>query len=263
MNIRNTYTLYTIACFLTACSNSGTNGIEFENATLQKNTPLTKDADTPQCRLNLSIDYAKSGKAKVDKEINNSIEQELFGLSDIGMKAAIDSFANQYAKGYTKSLAPLYRADKADKEKRSWYEYKYTVKTETANGRKGITVYKANIDYYEGGAHGISLQTVMNFDNATGRRLTLDDVFVKGSENRLAEALLKALEDKTGKKGIDELKADGYLCTTDIYAPQNFALGTDDITFVYNVYEIAPYEKGPIELTVSYGDVEELLTERK
>lgn len=245
---------------LTACGcDEKGQGITFAKATTERCVSLTKDNNSPKCQINLSINYAKTGNADIDNTINNAIELELFDMENISMEAAIDSFANQYTTDYTESLTSLYRTDRTDESKRSWYEYKYTIKTETEDGRKGITVLKADINYYEGGAHGISLFTTMNFDNSTGKRLTLKDVFVKGSDKRLNETLLKSLEEKTRKKGLDELQADGYLCTTDIYAPQNFVLGKSDITFIYNAYEIAPYERGRTELAIGYDELEDIL----
>lgn len=254
---------FLLTLFVVSCGGSDdTQQLTFAKASVSRQVKLTADADAPQCQINIAVDYANTGNAATDKTINNTIERELFGMENISMKAAIDSFAQQYVADYSESLLPLYRADRADKEKHKWYEYSYNVKTETAEGLKGYTVFRASTEYYEGGAHSVSLQTVLNFDNKTGRLVTLADVFVKGSDKRLAEILLEALEDKTGKKGIDALKADGYLCTTDMYAPQNFVLGSDGITFVFNAYEIAPYEKGLIELTVDYDTVDDLLVEK-
>jgi hypothetical protein len=45
----------------------------------------------------------------------------------------------------------------------------------------------------------------------------------------------------------------------DIYAPQNFILDDDEIIFIYNPYEIAPYDKGNTELTLSYSQLKEIL----
>lgn len=251
---------FALSATLIACGGDGDDkNVSFEKAKAEKTVALTSDNDSPQCKANLSVDFAKTGNAKRDSAINSTIERELFGMDNLTVKAAADSFVNQYTEDYKKSLTPLYRADRSDKNKRAWYEYKYNVTTETKAGKEGVTVYIVNIDYYEGGAHGVNIRTILNFDNATGRRLTINDVFVPGHEKRLNEMLLKALEDKTDKKGIEELKADGYLCTTDIYAPQNFILGDNGVTFVYNAYEIAPYEKGLTELTIDYDDLEELM----
>lgn len=242
----------------TACADDNT-AIGFGQVNVERKTSLVSGTDSPQCNVTMSVDEAHSGNANIDKDINETVEKELFGMSGLSLKAAADSFANQYVRDYRESLTKLYQADRTDKNKRAWYEYKYTVTTNVEKGRKGVTVYKADIEYYEGGAHGVSLRAIFNFDNATGRKITLADIFVPGSDKRLTETLLQALKDKTGKKDIEDLKAEGYLCVTDIYAPQNFILGTDAITFVYNAYEIAPYEKGSVTLDIDYDNLEDIM----
>ena len=42
--------------------------------------------------------------------------------------------------------------------------------------------------------------------------------------------------------------------------PENFILGSDAITFVYNPDEIAPYTVGSIELTIAYATVDRILS---
>ncbi len=83
---------------------------------------------------------------------------------------------------------------------------------------------------------------------------------MQGAEKRLAEILQDKLEAAVGAADLNELKDKGYLNVTDMYAPQNFILGKSEITFIYNIYEIAPYEQGITKLSVSYSDLEDLLT---
>ena len=71
--------------------------------------------------------------------------------------------------------------------------------------------------------------------------------------------MLEELRKQTDTNTLDELHEKGYLLTMDIYAPQNFILGDDEITFIYNPYEIAPYDKGNTELTLSYKILEPIL----
>ena len=99
----------------------------------------------------------------------------------------------------------------------------------------------------------------MNFDNKTGKLLTLRDVFVPGFEQRLNELLLNALVEKADAKDESDLRDRGYLYAMDMFAPENFVLGKKSVTFVYNHYEIASYDKGIIELELSYDDLEELI----
>ena len=98
----------------------------------------------------------------------------------------------------------------------------------------------------------------MNFDNKDGKALTLNDVFSTGFEYSLYELLLEKLIEKAGAKDVDELRQMGYLYAMDIFAPENFILGQDNVTFVYNPYEIASYEKGLIELTIDNDELKDL-----
>ncbi len=45
----------------------------------------------------------------------------------------------------------------------------------------------------------------------------------------------------------------------DIFPSENFILGDETITFVYNPYEIAPYAMGSTELIIPFSDIEKLL----
>jgi hypothetical protein len=82
---------------------------------------------------------------------------------------------------------------------------------------------------------------------------------VQGYQFKLRELLLEELKDQTKTNSLDELHEQGYFLTMDIYAPQNFILDDDEIIFIYNPYEIAPYDKGNTELTLSYSQLKEIL----
>ena len=45
----------------------------------------------------------------------------------------------------------------------------------------------------------------------------------------------------------------------EMYPSNNYVLGKEGITFIYNPYEIAPYALGRIELTISYDDMENIM----
>ncbi len=180
-------------------------------------------------------------------------------MQGLNMQQAVDSFARQYTHEYKQTLAPLYEQDKNDETKQRWYEYHYTIDTKTKTGRDNVVVYLINMDYYEGGAHGIEQQLVMNFDAQSGQQLTLKDVFVPGFEARMTELLLEKLMEIADVKTMDDLKAKDYLFSMDMFPSENFILDSDEITFIYNAYEIAPYAMGRTEISVSYSEVKDLL----
>ena len=45
----------------------------------------------------------------------------------------------------------------------------------------------------------------------------------------------------------------------EMFPSENFILGNETITFVYNPYEIAPYAVGSTELIIPFGDIKDLL----
>ena len=252
------------AILFSACGGSngggifGGSSIDIAEAKAQKVVSVIDESNAPQCQVSLQVKYVKGDDERA-RNINHAIEQRLFMFDSLAMQQAVDSFANFYTKEYQRNMAPLYREDRTDETKRAWYQYKYVIETDTRRGKDDCLVYVIDLDMYEGGAHGIRQQLVMNFDEKTGKQITYDDLFVQGYSYRLRELLLEELRKQTDTNTLDELHEKGYLLTMDIYAPQNFILGDDEITFIYNPYEIAPYDKGNTELTLSYKILEPIL----
>lgn len=246
--------------FLFSCGNDNGNFrmTDFEEVIVSRDVPLTGDTDSPRCKISIQLYVAKGDSGK-SQSINSTIEDKLFDFDNLPLKQAADSFANVYARNYIDVLRPLYKKDRSDKTRQSWYEYRYNVSTEVSKGRDDIIVYTIKSEWYEGGAHGLSQKHVVNFDVNTGKRLAASDVFVPGYETKLTEILLKSLKDKVGAKTITELHDKGYLYSMDMFVPENFIIGEDHITFIYNVYEIAPFAEGMTELSIDYSELKDIL----
>ena len=244
---------------LTACSRSkATGGLHFETLVTERSVSIDSEAGAPQCRVRLEL-AAPTGSDEAAREVNAAVALELLGMEGVSLREAADSFANSYTRSYLKDFGPLYREDADDPARKAWYEYHYNISSEVTAGREGVAVYKAVVDYYEGGAHGVSQQLFMNFDTRSGRRLTLSDFFVPGFEQPLSFKLLQALMALTGTGSVDELREKGYLYETDMFATENFAAGSKGFTFVYNPYEIAPYSEGIIRLDLEADELGDVL----
>lgn len=246
---------------LCACGSQDDNALSTGEAVTSRQVSLTKDQESPHCEVSLKLHYVKGSGSKnqVAKSINESVTDRLFFMRDLTMQQAADSFANQYTRDYVRNCLPLYRDDSDDPQKSAWYEYRYSITTETKHERSNTLTYLATIDYYEGGAHGINQLIIMNFNTTDGQQLTLSDLFIPGYEQQLNELLLNALMEKTGTTTMEQLHEKGYLFAMNIFPPENFILGKDDITFVYNPYEIAPYAMGKTELTLSNSELKSIM----
>ena len=253
-------TLFASALLLMASCGSGDNKeLTFEPITVDKTVKLSNDETSPDCSVSLKMMSANEENNEAAKQINTTVTERLLNARDVTMKTAAEEFAENYTKTYKSNLLPLYNQDRADTTKHAWYDYHYIILSETQPGSKGTVVYLATVDYYEGGTHGQNQLITMNFDTTTGKLLTLSDIFINGYEQELTATLLKALKEKTGVKTMGELKEKGYLTAMDMFPAENFILGEETITFVYNPYEIAPYTMGSTELTISFSDVERIL----
>lgn len=244
----------------TSCSCNEESYVPFENMTLDSSTSISTDSGSPMCKVHINLMYADREKSKVADTINKAIISKAFSFDHLSPRQAVDSFTNNYMSNYKKNLTELYKADKDSKyESAGWYDYSYVLNSSIQKGSKNVLIYIIRIESYEGGAHGNSQETVLNFNTRNGKLFTINNLFVPGYEQGLNEFLLKALEDKTGCKNIHDLHSKGYLLSGDIYPSDNFMLNEDDITFIYNPYEIASYDHGAIELTISNSDLDKLL----
>lgn len=243
---------------LMGCSHTEEN-ITFDVATADRTVNLASNEGSPTCSVHLELSYATEDNGHKAEIINTILEKRLLNMHDMTMQEAADSFANTYTRSYQSHLFPLYNQDRNDNKKIEWYNYHYIMKTSVEQGYKNAAVYHVNLDYYEGGAHGISQHLTLNFEQATGRQLMLSDIFVPGYEEKLSTILQKALREYVGVRSVDELKRQGYLYAMDMFPSENFILGEDAITFIYNPYEIASYDKGSIELKIAYGALDDIL----
>lgn len=247
------------ALFIVACTSEPGNTILFDSVTTNKEVKLSNDEGSPICTVHLQLAYATDDNGHKAEIVNANILKQLLNMEDVTFQQAVDSFANTYTESYVRNYLPLYNQDRADTTKRSWYEYHYVITTDAHQGSQNTTVYIATIDYFEGGAHGINQQQTMNFKSDTGQLLTLDDIFVPGYESTLNNILQEALSEKVGAKNLQSLHEMGYLFSTDMFPSKNFILNDETITFIYNPYEIASYDKGSTELTLSLGNLDRIL----
>jgi hypothetical protein len=210
--------------------------------------------------VDIRLEQATPSSGRAGEIINATVTERLLDRNDDNMQKSAEAYVDEYTSNYQRSLLPLYNQDSDDVHKQAWYHYHYIINSHTQTGSKGTLVYLADLNYCEGGDHSVNQQVVMNFEAKTGRLLNIRDVFIEGFEEQLKPLLLKALQEKTGFDTVKALKDNGYLNNSDIYVPENFILGSDAITFIYNPDEIAPYTVGTIELTIAYAAIDRLLS---
>ena len=248
---------------LCSCSGGGRPDVKaiFGSISVCRDVALASDDGSPHCTVSIIVHVAR-GDGEAAQLMNETIIKRLFcsDATSSDVKQAARSFADGYVRHYAEDLRAFYAADKNHPDRKAWYEYVFRQRTHVINGRDSIAVYVSETEISEGIEPEICQKQAINFDLSTGRLITLDDVLVPGYTSRLNDVLLALLMKKTGVRTIDGLRAKGYLHSTDMFVPENYVIGPDFITFIYNVYEIAPLAEGITELTVYNSDINDLLS---
>lgn len=250
-----------VLCLLSlpGCRNAPKADDYFITLRVAEQLPLAADSFAPSCKIEISL-LCTEGADATGCRINAGILEAAFQYRMLPSRIAIDSFKTHYLRRYVDELFPYYREDrKHSHDIPAWYNYTYTMTTSVQQGRKGIYNYTISIDSYEGGAHGYHTGTYLNFVASSGQLLTLDDVFVEGYKEPLAELLLHKLMEQTGASSIEALRQQGYLNWTEMYPSRNFLLKEKGVEFLYNPYEIAPYSNGTTVLEIPYRKLYGLL----
>ncbi len=255
-----------IVCLITVC---GCNHKEasndtpfFETLSVSSHVHLTADTLSPACDMNINLTYANRDDS-IAEAINREIVNAAFKYEGLSPETAVDSFMSQYTNEYTTELLPYYNEDKESRTAgMDWYDYYYNLDSKAEKGKEGIWNYTIVVSSYEGGAHGNTTCTYLNFYEENGKVVTLDELFFPGYESGLSDILLEALMGKVEVSSLEELQDKGYLMWTSMYPSKNFLLKEDSIVFLYNAYEIAPYILGVTELTIPYKELSNLLMKK-
>lgn len=258
-----------MAAAAAVCTSCGTDnraggaaGIATDSIVVDTAVALDNGAGAPACRLSLSVKYFRGGRqaqAINDTLLRNGVlTPDYLSLTKERMSPAnaVDSFVRRFLAEYHEEYGRMYRSDR---EHADAYSYEYRVRTDVETNGKGILTYIATAYAASGTARATRQTVALNFNAATGRMLRLGDIFVAGHEEGLKEAVTEQILDDFGLDDMAQLKAKTVFAGTDVYVPENFIIGRDDITFIYCENEIAPRDMGEIRVTLPMRRLKKLI----
>lgn len=244
---------------LTGCRDDNGGKLTFEMIEAGKSVRLSNEERSPLCSVSLKMASATKESGKIGEKINAEVVYRLFNQEGIGLEGAMEQYVEQYCSSYRAHMLPLYNEDRSDTTKRQWYEFHYIINSTTEQTSPNTLAYLATVDYSEGHANSIHQLLPINFYTTTGDYIRNSDIFVDGYETQLNPLLLKALMEREEVNTLDSLKEKGYLQTVDIYSPENYIVGDNTITFIYNPSEIASLEQGTIEIVLTYAQMKKFI----
>lgn len=117
-----------------------------------------------------------------------------------------------------------------------------------------VLFYQFDHYAFTGGAHPNSFTSYHAFDGKTGEEIEMKR-FVADSAALLNLVEKKFRELEKLAPGVDLEDAGYFLANHKFFMPANYVFTPEGVLFFYNPYEIAAYARGPIELTIPYGEL--------
>ena len=268
LHIVNIYSiLLVIVLIFAACKqeNKLTGNLKFDKITLEKSQHLFADESKPQAEVKVDFSFVNEATdEKMKDSINHMLQALVFGenFSTQAPADAVREFTNQYFATYRKDLEPMYRSEMAEsgsEPDKVWYSYTREAETKVEYYDKHLLTYRFYMEEFTGGAHPVYFTYFQNIDLRTLKQIELNDLLVGEYDEELTEMLIAQLMQNMGAETKDELEEMGYGTTAEIIPTENFKLTPGGISFLYNIYEIAPYVLGPVEIDLSFEQLDPIL----
>ncbi len=221
-----------------------------------------KDTTSPKCQISISLHHAKGPNAHI---INDSIlkcgiflDEELRRGEHKTVPKAIKIVVKNHIKDFKKDVKEIIKDGQGDLEAMS--HCYFGVESSYSTGLDSIINYCVSYAAYLGGAHGSQNSFYLNFDPKTGRMFKVSDIAANGMEDALAQRIALRIAKDHGCASVEELTdREGIFDIFEPYVPENFVMGRDSITFVYQCEEIGPYAVGEIKAAFAYGELQGLI----
>jgi hypothetical protein len=121
-----------------------------------------------------------------------------------------------------------------------------------------VTIVKNEWEY-AGGAHGNGVSLYFNFDEQSEKVLTLDDLLIPGSKEKL-NVIAEKIFRRDYELGDQDLVEAGYWFKDSKFElNENFMIDNGALHFLFNSYEIAPYAAGQQEVKIAFSDFKDLI----
>lgn len=183
----------------------------------------------------------------LDVSITRPVMEQPQNKAD-GFNQAVDDFVQRQVDSFTTQVLDNQEFQTQSAlfaEARNGLHLDYTA-TNTERGIVSIHFTLSN--YLVGGAHPNNFSGILNYDLAQERILTLDELFLPGSD------YLQTLSDES----VQVLNATGFMDFPAGAAPdplnyQMWNVTPQGILITFDPYQVAPYAAGPQQALVSYA----------
>lgn len=198
----------------------------------------------------ISVIYDNAtGKSELSKAINESVERAIVSTLNSSetksdLNSALEDFNTEFInfkKDFPEDIEPVWELN---------------IETEKTYQSEDIITIAISTYEFKGGAHGNDKIKFLNLDAKSGEVLNQSDIINNLNEFKtLAQSyFIKSLE--TEDKG---LKMEDFFFGEPFQLPENIGYSEDGLVLLYNIYEVASYDRGYTEFVIPFEDVEPFL----
>lgn len=194
--------------------------------------------------------YSAVWPEKIDeqdfRELTDSLLMYTFGSTDGGFRHAAESFMKQgLDSDAAHSEVPYTKA--VEEEKANVFDVEASVSLLTPDV---LVVEVYNYAYAYGSAHGYYTRRYLNYSVREHALLTADDMFTDSA------AVLNLIR----RNAADKYAPGDMVDASEIQSITDFRISDQDIVFVFQPYDVAPYVVGVVEVPVAQYDLLPYLT---
>jgi len=244
-----------LAARLFPCENEALEEAEFALLEIIRSVPLFAEREAEVPRMDFTFNLLEAGGLEADIEFFNGF---LYG----GNSAA------QYAEIVIDNFTPRYLEMRG--EASLYYPYAVTFNWMYAETmcfnkfKQQAMVIERELYSYTGGAHGMPAKIYYTIDLEARKVMSLEDFFRDPEGAELRNIVMEELRLYSGIQGSRVIE-EGQPLTQGIYltdAPPlsgNFFISDEGLTLHWDVYDIAPYAYGGIEIVLPWRKIRPLL----
>jgi hypothetical protein len=182
---------------------------------------------------------------------NDTVRHRTAALFGVYKKAdtSFKQFADRFMKAYQQEMVNRN------------YKVIYTLQTTTTVLRQDSALVTLQISGYsfQGGAHGSSLTTFINWNPKTQQYIKLSNILIDNYQPALDSVAEKIFRKQENLGDTEPLKTNYFFAKDKFSLNDNFAITPIGLRFIYNEYEIKPYAAGKTELFIPYAEIKTLL----
>lgn len=231
--------------------------LQFAKAdTLVKYYLTAGDTTSPCLTLSISIDTVAENSARAQK-INRAISGALFNDNNTNLATAIEQCISQSKSDYD-ALRPEYINVRGVEKSPAWMNRNIRISGTADYGTEEVINYNVEYNSSNGMITSMPNNILLNFDSKEGNEIWLDDIFVENYEEPLCQRLTDSLALHTDNATITEIREKGS-----IFPTENFLLGKEGITFIYNSEEISPHIAGNTTITIKYSQLSDIMKQKR